>query len=72
MPYVDTAIAFGRAAGLDAGWLADMFNFAPKAGERKLVSAAGANDRFPSDKGFVEFGCQQIAATFIPARRGDC
>src|SRR6476646_1504311 len=62
VPYVDTAIAFGRAAGIDAGWLTDMFSFALKPGERKLVTAPAA--RSISDrKGFVEFGCQQIAGT---------
>jgi hypothetical protein len=69
VPYVDTAIAFGRAAGLDASWLADVFSFAPKPGEKKLVSAPAA--RSISDrKGFVEFGCQQIAGAHSgPPRR---
>ena len=69
VPYVDTAIAFGRAAGLGADWLADMFRFAPKAGVRRLVTAPAA--RAISDrKGFVEFGCQQIAGSFAgPPRR---
>jgi hypothetical protein len=60
VPYVDTAIAFGWAAGLDPKWLAGVFGFALKPGERKLVPAPAA--RSISDrKGFVEFGCQQIA-----------
>jgi hypothetical protein len=69
VPYVDTAIAFGRAAGIDAGWLADVFSFAPKPGERKLIGAPAA--RSISDrKGFVEFGCQQIAGAHSgPPRR---
>jgi hypothetical protein len=69
VPYVDTAIAFGRAAGLDTNWLTDMFSFAPKPGERKLVTAPAA--RSISDrKGFVEFGCQQIAGAHSgPPRR---
>jgi len=69
VPYVDTAIAFGRAAGIDAGWLADVFSFAPKPGERKLIAAPAA--RSISDrKGFVEFGCQQIAGAHSgPPRR---
>ena len=29
-PYVETAVAFGRAAGLRAGWLANLFHFAPR------------------------------------------
>lgn len=69
VPYVDTAIAFGRAAGLSTEWLTDMFRFAPKAGVRRLVTAPAA--RAISDrKGFVEFGCQQIAGSFAgPPRR---
>lgn len=69
VPYVDTAIAFGRAAGLSADWLIDMFSFAPRAGTRRLVNAPAA--RAISDrKGFVEFGCQQIAGSFAgPPRR---
>jgi len=69
VPYVDTAVAFGRAAGLDAGWLNDMFSFAPRPGERRLIPAPAA--RSISDrKGFVEFGCQQIAGAHSgPPRR---
>jgi hypothetical protein len=66
---VDTAVAFGKAAGLEATWLADMFAFAPRPGDRRLVSAPAA--RSISDrKGFVEFGCQQIAGAHSgPPRR---
>ena len=69
VPYVDTAIAFGRAAGLDERWLADMFSFALKPGERRLVGAPAA--RSISDRrGFVEFGCQQVAGAHSgPPRR---
>ena len=69
VPYVDTAIAFGRAAGLDGSWLAEMFGFAPRPGERRLIAAPAA--RSISDrKGFVEFGCQQIAGSHSgPPRR---
>jgi hypothetical protein len=69
VPYVDTAIAFGRAAGLEAEWLADTFSFAPKAGDRRLIAAPAA--RSISDrKGFAEFGCQQIAGAHSgPPRR---
>jgi hypothetical protein len=69
VPYVDTALAFGKAAGLESTWLADMFAFAPRAGDRRLVSAPAA--RSISDrKGFVEFGCQQIAGAHSgPPRR---
>jgi hypothetical protein len=69
VPYIDTAIAFGRAAGIEASWLVDTFSFAPKAGDRRLITAPAA--RSISDrKGFVEFGCQQIAGAHSgPPRR---
>ena len=69
VPYVDTAIAFGRAAGLDPRWLADMFRFAPPPGERRLVTAAAA-DAISERRGFVEFGCQLIDTSHAgPPRR---
>jgi hypothetical protein len=69
VPYVDTAIAFGRAAGLDADWLADVFGFAPRPGEPRLVSASAAQ-AISERKGFVEFGCQQMGAAHAgPPRR---
>src|SRR5499426_2792492 len=36
-PYVETAIAFGRAAGVPAGWLANLFRFAPSPGHHVVV-----------------------------------
>lgn len=69
VPYVETAMAFGRAAGLDRVWLADILAFAPRPGEQRIVSAAPAlsiSDR----NGFVEFGCQQLAGAHSgPPRR---
>ena len=61
VPYVDTAIAFGRAAGLEAGWLVDTFSFAPRAGDRRLVSA----------KALSSSGASRSPAR-IPDRRGVC
>lgn len=59
-PYVDTAIAFGRAAGLGAGWLADLFRFAPSPSERRFVEPAR---RIPGrlSHGFIEFSCERMA-----------
>ena len=59
-PYVDTAIAFGRAAGLQAGWLTNLFSFAPRAGERHFVHlrephVTGAKG------GFVGFACERTS-----------
>jgi thymidylate kinase len=69
VPYVDTAIAFGKAAGLDLAWLADTFDFAPRPGEQRIITAPAAlsiSDR----KGFVEFGCQQMAVLHVgPPRK---
>ena len=54
-PYVDTAIAFGRAAGLRGGWLRNLFHFAPAPAERRFAEAA--RGRAARDGGgFVEFG----------------
>ena len=57
-PYVDTAIAFGRAAGLKPAWLTNLFRFAPPAKERRVVHAraAGVKD------GFVGFSSDRMTA----------
>jgi hypothetical protein len=67
-PYVDTAIAFGRAAGLPASWLTNLFRFAPAPRERRFAAA----DRGPGKtaQGFIEFSCEWMAgASDGPARR---
>jgi hypothetical protein len=61
-PYIDTAVAFGRAAGLSAGWLSDLFGFAPAPTERRFVELAGKT-AVRAASGFVEFGCQHMAGT---------
>jgi hypothetical protein len=53
-PYVATAIALGQAAGLDSGWLADLFYFAPPATERHVIDPAPAR-QISDREGFVEF-----------------
>lgn len=58
-PYVNTAIAFGRACELPAKWLSNLFRFARKPSERHVVSAAPAA-RPRATAGFVEFGCTQL------------
>lgn len=58
-PYVNTAIAFGRAAGLDAKSLSEMFAFAPVPGASRVIETAAS--RSLSDRtGFVEFACDQL------------
>jgi hypothetical protein len=58
-PYVTTAVAFGQAAGLDPGWLADLFHFAPVPGERRSVDSAPAR-QVADRKGFVEFAWHRL------------
>ena len=60
-PYVDTAIAFGRAVGLQAAWVSDVFRFAPRADEYRY-SETGPARLVAERDGFVEFGCDRIAA----------
>jgi len=55
-PYVDTAVAFGRAAGLPAGWLTNLFSFAPRANERHVVDTRGAHPS-GTKEGFVGIAC---------------
>ena len=58
-PYVNTAIAFGRAAGLDAQSLSEMFSFAPLPDQSRIVETAAS--RSLSDRtGFVEFASGQL------------
>src|SRR6185369_13644428 len=57
-PYVATAIAFGRAAGVPVGWLANLFRFAPTPAERLFItSARGASLK----DGFVGFASARVA-----------
>jgi hypothetical protein len=58
-PYVDTAAAFGRAAGLPAAWIVNLFRFAP-APSRRIIETAVAR-RGSSDRGFVELACAHLA-----------
>jgi hypothetical protein len=59
-PYVDTAVAFGRAAGLTPTWLAHLFRFAPRATQRRFVHATPRASAL--DGGFVSFSCDHITA----------
>jgi hypothetical protein len=66
-PYVDTAVAFGRAAGLERAWLANLFRFAPRAMQRRFVHPG---TRVPAaDDGFVGFSCDHITAGKDARRR---
>lgn len=61
-PYVDTAVAFGRAAGVDGAWMKSLFSFAPRARESHRVSGKGRRPSAGHQKGFVEF-----ASTAVPS-----
>jgi hypothetical protein len=58
-PYVDTAVAFGRAAGVPVGWLDNLFRFAPCATERRFVATHRSKLRVGMD-GFIGFGCARL------------
>jgi thymidylate kinase len=58
-PYVETAVAFGRAAGLRGGWLNHLFGFAPPAAESVRIARPRRAARGPG--GFMEFGCERMA-----------
>ncbi|HJZ73230.1 MAG TPA: hypothetical protein VKE51_15915 [Vicinamibacterales bacterium] len=60
-PYVATAIAFGRAAGLSNAWLANLFGFAPRPNARIFVHGAGGARNSAGADGFVTFVCDRIA-----------
>ena len=58
-PYVETAAAFGRAAGIPDDWVADLFEFAPKP-DTTLTVRAESKGR--GVKGFVEISCGYLLA----------
>lgn len=66
-PYVETAVAFGRAAGIGGQWLANLFQFAPRPTERRFVG--GSARRTGRGSGFVEFGFEQVAREALGATR---
>jgi thymidylate kinase len=53
-PYVESAVAFGRAAGLPRKWLQALFHFAPRPGTTHFVAAAVARPGVPTS-GLLEF-----------------
>ena len=61
-PYVETAIGFGRAAGLPQPWLRQIFEFAPPADETFRVpeDAAAVDPRRTTANSFLEFCLAQL------------
>ena len=64
-PYVETAIAFGEAAGLPKKWLTELFRFAPKPNAcvhvKEKKASSGWKDK-PAD-GFGEFANLVLKST---------
>lgn len=58
-PYVNTALAFGRAAGLDAGSLDEVFAFAPEPAESDVIELTSGRTN-AAQAGFIEFASDQI------------
>lgn len=67
-PYVDTAMAFGRAAGLEAAWLSNLFRFAPRARKRRFVHARAGRAAAVND-GFVGFSCSRMTTGALKGAR---
>ncbi len=61
-PYVTTALAFGRAAGLRGVWLHNLFSFAPQADESHLITHEGAAHA-PDRSGFIEVAGRFVGQT---------
>jgi hypothetical protein len=59
-PYVCTAYAFGRAAGLSSSWLMNLFRFAPRANAQRFAHSSGARAGAVV-QGFVAFSADRIA-----------
>ena len=59
-PYIDTAVALGRAAGLERPWLKNLFGFVPSPSERRQIAGSG---RTKGD-GLVEYVCQHADGGF--------
>jgi hypothetical protein len=57
-PYVDTAVALGRAAGLPSGWLTNLFGFAPPAADSRYVDVLPTRTA-TADAGLLEFAWRQ-------------
>jgi hypothetical protein len=67
-PYVDTALAFGRAAGLKTAWLTNLFSFAPRPKQRRFAYARDRRLAVVKD-GFVGFSCVHMSPPAGRTRR---
>jgi hypothetical protein len=64
-PYVDTAVAFGAAYGLDEEWLRSLLRFAHPAGFRGRAEERKTDRRWKPrlDRGYTEFGALMLERT---------
>ncbi len=68
-PYVDTAIAFGRASGIEEAWLREMFKFAPASTESRHSTEPPAPGR--AGQGFMEFASRRLIGMDSRSARQD-
>ena len=72
-PYVETAVAFGAAAGLDEAWLRELLRFAPKPDlrgrSRERKPHRGWKPRL--DRGYGEFAAALLRPSPQPVSRTD-
>lgn len=69
-PYVNTAVAFGRAAGLDATSLSEMFSFAPEPAAASVIDLMSTG-KHAEPAGFIEYAIDQIRGAKPKASRRD-
>ena len=66
-PYVNTAVAFGRAAGLGGSWLANLFQFALRPAVQRAVATRPRSTAGPH--GFVEFASARLSRRVLGLTR---
>jgi thymidylate kinase len=69
-PYIDSAIALGRAAGLRSAWLTNLFLFAPRPAESHYVDQLPARSA-PHDAGLLEFVTSRMVCVPAALSRDD-
>jgi len=67
-PYLCTAWAFGRAAGLSSSWLMNLLRFAPRVHEQHFAHSSGVRAA-EVGQGFVGFSADRIADAKSARRR---
>lgn len=64
-PYVDTAVAFGAACGLDEKWIRELLRFAPKPSLRSRAEERKFNKGWKPrlDRGYAEYSAAMLEAS---------